>query len=65
VIELIAQRQVKAAEQLMQSHIFHALKELIRLEGSRTVTAEHKSAESALTPENLGIKETGYAGGIE
>ena len=33
VIELMAQRQVKAAEQLMQAHILDALKDLIRLEG--------------------------------
>jgi len=53
VIELIAQRQVEAAQQLMQSHIFDALKDLIRSEGSRPATREHKSAESALTAKDL------------
>jgi DNA-binding GntR family transcriptional regulator len=53
LIELIAQRQVKAAEQLMQTHILEALKDLIRLEGSRAATREYESAESTLVAKNL------------
>jgi DNA-binding GntR family transcriptional regulator len=53
VIELIAQRQVMAVEELMQTHILDALKDLIRLEGSRPATREHESAESTLAAKNL------------
>lgn len=50
MIELMAQRQVKAAEQLMQTHILDALKDLIRLEGSRPTIREQ--AEPALSAKN-------------
>jgi DNA-binding GntR family transcriptional regulator len=53
VIELIAHRQVKAAEQLMQTHILDALKDLIRTEGGRPANREHESPESALAAKNL------------
>jgi DNA-binding GntR family transcriptional regulator len=53
VVELIAHRHVKAAEQLMQTHILDALKDLIRSEGSRPANREHESPESALAAKNL------------
>lgn len=52
VIELIAQRQVKAAEQLMQTHILDALKDLLQAQGNRATTAEHSSPEASLAAEN-------------
>jgi DNA-binding GntR family transcriptional regulator len=52
VIELIAQRQVKAAEQLMQTHILDAFQDLIRLGGVRPATGEDESAESTLVAKN-------------
>jgi DNA-binding GntR family transcriptional regulator len=53
VIELMAHRQAKAAEQLMQTHILDALKDLIRVEGRRPTARQHDSDESALAAKNL------------
>jgi DNA-binding GntR family transcriptional regulator len=52
LIELIAHRQVKAAEQLIQTHILDALKDLIRSEGSRPADREPKHMDSILASKN-------------
>jgi DNA-binding GntR family transcriptional regulator len=53
VIELIAHRQVQAAEQLMQTHILDALKDLIRSQGARPVSRDDESPATALAAKNL------------
>jgi DNA-binding GntR family transcriptional regulator len=50
VIELIAQRQIRAAAQLMESHILDALKDLIRAEESPASVGDGRGAEAASPP---------------